>query len=129
MEHNPVIILDDPKRSTSGFGPVTVIAQENTEPVRRAANRLARGSYTSSGVPLPRERWKKSALDAEKLLLKLLRETDEGLLPLYARVTLTGTKFQGATGAGAYQAAAAWILNRAALAEIGRRNRTEGGTR
>lgn len=115
------IILDDPKRSSSGFGPVCVIAQENTEPVRRAVNMLTRGAFSPSGSAIPTERWKKSARDAEKRLLKLLRETDAGLLPLYARVTLTGTAYQGATGQGAYQAAAAEILNRMALAEIRRR--------
>ena len=118
---DPLIILDDPRKSTSGFGPVIVIAQADTEPVRRAANRLARGAYSAGGHPLPKERWKKSARDAEKRLLRLLQATDYGLLPLYARVTLTGTAYSGATGEGAYQAAAAEILNRAAMAEISRR--------
>lgn len=116
-----MIILDDPRKSTSVFGPVTVIAQANTEPVRRAANRLARGAFSQGGHALPKAQWKKSALDAEKRLLRLLRATDAGLLPLYARVTLTGTAYSGATGEGSYQAAAAEILNRAAMAEIARR--------
>ena len=127
--HEPVIILDDPRKSTSGFGPVQVIANAKTEPVRRTVNRLARGSFSPSGVPLPKERWKTSVLDAETQLLELLQGSNDGVLRLYARVTLTGTAFGGATGCGAYQAVAAEILNRAALAEIQRRTEKCAGER
>ena len=119
------IILDDPKHGPSEFGPVCIIRQADGEPVRRAVNRLARGSFTASGFRLPRARWKKSTLDAEKRLARLLREADAGLLPLFSRTTLTGTRFNGATGEGAYVAVGGNILNHAAMAEIARRMRED----